>query len=96
MAGFSMNDFDLWLIDRLTTAGALIYGTAEPDVPAALRLYQQSESLPVTGLACIATVNMLRRRTSPNPNSPLIIFHPAPPNAGSRFAVPPQPEERCA
>lgn len=91
-----MNVFDLWLIDRLTAAGALIYGTAEPDVRAALRLYQQSECLPVSGLACGATVNMLRRRKSLNPDSPLIIFHPAPHSAGSRFAVNPEPEERCA
>lgn len=91
-----MHIFDLWLIDRLTASGALIYGADAPDVPAALRLYQQSESLPVTGFACNATVNMLRRRKSSNPQSPLIIFHPAPPSAGSRFAVNPHPEERCA
>jgi hypothetical protein len=91
-----MHVFDLWLIDRLTATGALIYGDAEPDVPAALRLYQKSECLPVSGLACNATVNMLRRRKSPNPDSPLIIFHPAPSSVGSRFAVVPSAKELCA
>ena len=80
-----MHDFDAWLIARLTIAGALIYGAVDPDVPAALRLYQESEHLPVTGLADEATVHLLRQRRSSNPNSSLIIFNPVPASAGSRY-----------
>lgn len=91
-----MNIFDLWLIDGLTAAGMLVHGAAVPDIAAALRLYQHSARLPVTGLACDATVNLLRRRKSPNPDSTLIIFYPAPSRAGSRFVMNEPPEELCA
>jgi hypothetical protein len=87
-----MHEFDAWLIERLTYVGALALGDPEPDVRAALRLYQESESLPATGIADDVTINLLRRRRSPNPESPLIIFEPAPPRTGSQYV----PQELAA
>jgi len=80
-----MHAFDKWLLERLVAVGALCLGDMSPDVPAALRLYQESKGLAISGQPDGLTVWELRRDQGARPGAQHVICLPIPSSVGSQY-----------
>ena len=83
--GQSMHLFDKWLLERLTASGAIRLGEPTPDVPAAIRLYQESKGLKVKDRADGSMIWELRREQGARPGAEHVICMPIPSPIGSQY-----------
>lgn len=80
-----MHIFDVWLLERLVAVGALRLDDPQPDVPAAILLYQESKGIAETGKLDFITVYELRRDWGSRPGVDHVVFFPLPSPIGSAF-----------